>query len=569
MEMQYVALACDYDGTLASEGIVPRSALDALDRLRRSGRKLILVTGRELDDLQRVFPELDRFDRVVAENGALLYRPKEKEAKPLADPPAAAFIDSLRGQGVAPLSVGAVIVATWQPNETIVLETIRRLGLELQIIFNKGAVMVLPAGVNKSTGLAAALDEVGLSPHNVVGIGDAENDHAFLTLCGFSAAPANALPMVKEAADLVTAGARGAGVEELIGRMLAGDLAGFEAQARRQRVLLGKAAGESLLLPRSGGRILLAGTSGSGKSTLVAGLLERLAEAAYQFCVVDPEGDYAAIAGALKIGDSDQPPKGPKVLELLENPHQSVVANLLSIKLDDRPDFLAGLLPALQQLQVRTARPHWLFIDEAHHLLPEEWQRSGEMDSTWPGLFLITVHPDKIARPVLAEIDTLIVLGQSVGDTLARFRSQAGWPPAHDPPSPAPGQALLFRRGADERARLFEVAPPKAMRHRHLRKYAEGKLGDDKSFYFRGPEGRLNLRAHNLELFMQMADGVDDATWIHHLRAGDYSRWFRAAIKDGALADATAAVEADAGADPAQSRARIRQAIEQRYTGTA
>ena len=48
------------------------------------------------------------------------------------------------------------------------------------MIFNKGAVMILPSGVNKATGLAAALEELGLSPHNVVGVGDAENDHAFL-----------------------------------------------------------------------------------------------------------------------------------------------------------------------------------------------------------------------------------------------------------------------------------------------------------------------------------------------------------------------------------------------------
>jgi HAD superfamily hydrolase (TIGR01484 family) len=568
--MQYVALACDYDGTLATDGIVPQSTLDALDRLRRSGRKLVLVTGRELGDLQRVFPALDRFDRVVAENGALLYRPKEKEARPLADPPNAVFVDRLRQHGVSPLSVGAVIVATWQPNETIVLETIRELGLELQIIFNKGAVMVLPASVNKSTGLSAALAEMALSPHNVVGVGDAENDHAFLTLCGFSAAPANALPMVKETADLVTAEARGAGVEALIDRMLADDLASLEARAHRQGILLGQTAtGEPLLLPRHGARILLAGSSGGGKSTLVAGLLERLLEAAYQFCVIDPEGDYDGFPGAFGIGDADQPPKEQKLLELLEKPDESVVANLLVLKLEDRPAFFAGLVPGLQQLQNRAARPHWLFVDEAHHLLSDESRKPAE--GAWHGLVLITVHPDRIPTSILAEIDTLIVLGQAVTDTLAGFRSKTGWPQIHDPSAPALGEALLFRRGdgTEAVARRFEVAPPKATRHRHLRKYAEGRLGDDKSFYFRGPEGRLNLKAHNLDLFMQMADGVDDATWVHHLRAGDYSRWFRYAIKDEGLADAAAAVEGDAGSDPVQTRARIRRAIEERYTAAA
>lgn len=69
--------------------------------------------------------------------------------------------------------MGRVIVATWEPHQTTVLEVIRELGLELHVIFNKGAVMILPSGVNKATGMAATLDELGLSPHNTVGIGDA------------------------------------------------------------------------------------------------------------------------------------------------------------------------------------------------------------------------------------------------------------------------------------------------------------------------------------------------------------------------------------------------------------
>ena len=568
--MHYVALASDYDGTLATDSIVPPSTLEALDRLRRLGRKVILVTGRELDDLRSVMPDLERFDRIVAENGALLYRPKEKEMKALASPPPPAFIDRLRERDVLPLSVGAVIVATWQPNERIVLETISELGLELQIIFNKGAVMVLPSGVNKATGLAAALEEIGLSPHNVVGAGDAENDHALLALCGFSMAPANSLPMVKEAVDLVTAGARGAGVEELIGRMLEDDLASLEERVRHPRVLLGQAAtGEPVMLPRYGGRVLLAGTSGAGKSTLVAGVLERLAGAASQFCVIDPEGDYQGLAVALAVGDGDQAPKAAKILELLEKPNQSVVANLLAVKLDERPGLFAELVPALEQLKLRTARPHWLFVDEAHHLLAEERQGLGERMDGWPGLFLITVHPDQIAASVLAEVDTLIVMGQSVSETVAQFRSRTGWPDVADPPAPDPGEALLFQRHVAGEGRRLVVTPPTAVRLRHQRKYAEGKLGDDKSFFFRGPEGRLNLKAHNLDLFMQMADGIDDTTWLYHLRAGDYSRWFRESIKDAELANATAAIEAEAGLAVGESRARIRAAIEKRYTGAA
>jgi hypothetical protein len=145
------------------------------------------------------------------------------------------FIAALRKRGVARISVGRVIVATWEPHETTVLETIREQGLELQVIFNKGAVMILPAGVNKASGLQAALNRMGVSPSNAVAVGDAENDHAMLALCGFGVAVANALPALKESADLVTRGERGAGVAELIEGLLADDLASHPAAKRPVR----------------------------------------------------------------------------------------------------------------------------------------------------------------------------------------------------------------------------------------------------------------------------------------------------------------------------------------------
>src|SRR5437588_306294 len=204
--MRYLALCCDYDGTLAHDGRVDQATLAGLERLLASGRRLVLVTGRELPDLQAIFPHLDLFARVVAENGALLYRPSSREEKLLAERPPEAFIQAIETRGVRPVSVGRVIVASWHPHETTLLETIRDLGLELQVIFNKDAVMVLPAGVNKATGLTAALEEIGLSPHNTIGIGDAENDHAFLSLCECAAGVANGVAVVKEGAEMGTSG---------------------------------------------------------------------------------------------------------------------------------------------------------------------------------------------------------------------------------------------------------------------------------------------------------------------------------------------------------------------------
>src|SRR5436190_15656789 len=140
--MRYLALCCDYDGTLAEHGAVSDTTVAALERLRASGRRLLMVTGRELEDLKRVFSRLDLFDHVVAENGALLYRPETREEKVLAERPPERFVEALQVRGVGPISVGHVIVATWEPHENMVLETIRDMGLELQVIFNKGAVMI-------------------------------------------------------------------------------------------------------------------------------------------------------------------------------------------------------------------------------------------------------------------------------------------------------------------------------------------------------------------------------------------------------------------------------------------
>jgi hydroxymethylpyrimidine pyrophosphatase-like HAD family hydrolase len=233
--MRYLALASDYDGTLAKDGHVSRETIEALDRLRASGRKLILVTGRELPELRSVFPQLELCDVVVAENGALLYWPHDQREEVLGEPPPEAFIAEMTRRDVRPFSLGRVVFASWRPHETAILETIQQLGIGYQIIFNKRAVMVLPANVNKGTGLLAALDRMKVSPEQVVAVGDAENDHAFLDACSVAAAVDNALPAVKERCDLVLAGDHGRGVIELIDQLVSDDLSSLGPRRPRAR----------------------------------------------------------------------------------------------------------------------------------------------------------------------------------------------------------------------------------------------------------------------------------------------------------------------------------------------
>ncbi len=198
----------------------------ALARVRASGRRVVLVTGRELDDLRLRCPNLDAFDLVVAENGALLFDPRTEQVDELADPPPAAFLEALTGAGV-PFSRGRVIVSTVTPHEIAVLEAVRTLGLDLHVVFNRTAVMILPVDVSKKSGLCLALARLGGRQEATVGVGDAENDHAFLRCCGLAVAVANAIPAIAAGADMVTRAADGAGVIELIDGSLLRDMAGY------------------------------------------------------------------------------------------------------------------------------------------------------------------------------------------------------------------------------------------------------------------------------------------------------------------------------------------------------
>ena len=565
--MHIFTLATDYDGTLAHHGLVDEDTVAALERFKDTGRRLILVTGRELPDLKGVFPHLKLFHRVVAENGGLLYNPDDESERPLAPAPPRAFVDKLRQRGVSPLSVGHSIVATWEPHEKTVLEVIQELGLELQIIFNKGAVMILPSGVNKATGLTEALCELELSLHNCAGVGDAENDHAFLRACGCSAAVANALPMLKKNVDIVLEHDHSAGVVELMERICREDARLIPPTRHGIRVGSDR-DGRVFHAEPYEGNVLIAGTSGVGKSTLATALTERMAEGKFDFCVFDPEGDYSELDHAVSVGDTKTAPQINEVLKLLRQLGTNVVVNTQNLHVAERPAFFAKLLPEIASLRASRGRPHWLLIDEAHHLLPASRADIAQaIPADMPATIFITVHPGAVLPAVLQTVAVVFAVGDAAADVVAEFCEAIGErPPSHALPQLGRDEVLCWFRHSARPALAIKTERPRQAHKRHTRKYAEGNLGEDRSFYFRGPDHALNLRAQNLVIFLQMADGVDDGTWEHHLRAGDYSGWFREMIKDEGLAEEAAEIESDRSLDPQQSRERIKKAVLKRYT---
>jgi len=66
-------------------------------------------------------------------------------------------------------------------------------------------------------------------------------------------------------------------------------------------------------------------------------------------------------------------------------------------------------------------------------------------------------------------------------------------------------------------------------------------------------------------MFLEMADGVDDATWDWHRRRGDFSHWVETSIKDHDLTAELRGLE-QSTSSAGEARRSVRDAIERRYT---
>jgi len=460
--MRYTAIALDYDGTIAHDGVVPPHVLDGLARLKATGRKLVLVTGRELDELLEIFPGITLFDRVVAENGALLYRPETGETKDLNEPPPEAFIERLRREGV-PLSVGNTIVATVRPHETAVLQAIADLGLEYQVIFNKGAVMVLPPGCNKASGLKAALAEIGLSPRNVVASGDGENDHALFELSEYSAAVANAVPKLKDAADHVTAGHHGDGVLEIVAGLIENDLAQMPPRKPRRTLCLGKDEnGTDVVLPRRRASILAGGEPADTREFCMA-VLERLCRKGYQVCVLDTRGDFLDFKPAVIFGTLDNPPAVDEVLTALEKPDVQTVVCLAAVPDEERHQFVERLLVPLRKLREATGRPHWILLDEASDILPASALEADSPAVAAENTIYVTADPAGLAPGILAGVHGFVACGAEAAAMIDAFAAAVSWGTPRLPErAPHEHEALVWFRRSERPVALVTVARVKA-----------------------------------------------------------------------------------------------------------
>ena len=223
--MRFRLLACDYDRTIATDGVVGEPVRQALRSVRKSGRLLVLVTGRTMAELLDVFTELRLFDSVVVENGALLVDPERELERLLCNPVPPELLTELRRRGVGPLVVGRGMLSTPTDNEQAVRTAVGDLGLQLALIPNRDSLMMLSAGCGKAGGLEAAAAELGVPMPETVAVGDGENDVALIDCAGIGVAVEHAVEELKAHADIVLRRPGAAGIIDLCESLAERDLA--------------------------------------------------------------------------------------------------------------------------------------------------------------------------------------------------------------------------------------------------------------------------------------------------------------------------------------------------------
>jgi hypothetical protein len=536
MTNYFHAVAIDYDGTLTTAPQPSAEALAAVRAVRDAGRTVLLVTGRILSELRADFPEVDRhFDAIVGENGAVISQVTDGD-RPLVEPVAPELHSALVARGV-PVRAGQVLLATEAIFDSVVNDEIRRLGLECQVERNRHALMVLPAGVTKGTGIAAALEERGLSPHSAVAIGDAENDHTLLSACEVGVAVANAVDALKAHAEVTLDAPDGAGVSAfLTGGFLLG-LPGV--QPRRRCLTLGSYEDGTLVtIPASRINVMIQGPSGSGKSYLAATLAKQLIGMRYSVCVLDLEGDYAMLAalhGVVVLGGTTAVPPPEEVATLLVNGMTSVVVDLSLQRDDTKRSYALALLAVLNATRRDRGLPHWILIDEAHVSMPsgiDAWWASEESEV---GICAITYRPDLLSRRVAARSEYRIALDADRSATLM----QADWP------EPRP----------------FVLPRAQIAHTRHGHKYMYGRLPAHRRFYFRNQRELTGHTASNLPEFVGEIARLPADVVRHHASHGDFSRWLGDLCRDPRLVATVQEIEAAMSAASPDDLAMLRSRL--------
>jgi hypothetical protein len=267
-------------------------------------------------------------------------------------------------------------------------------------VTNPGALMMLPAGVNKASGVWAALRELGVSRHNLVAIGDGENDLALFEFAEHAVAVQNADPLVQRVADRTTEGAYCEGFLELARDLIANDLAGA---VPRHNVTVGvRDNGEIVSVVPCQDSLLVHGPAGSGKNAVCNRLLEQFLVRSYQCCVIGAEVSGLQVPGSIQsFGDAYEVPRLTDILAALDQPTQSVAINLAALSVETRPIFTDALLVQLQALHDRLGRPHVVLIQQAHSFLAGNGASASSARFSEVTMIYATTEPERMPASIL------------------------------------------------------------------------------------------------------------------------------------------------------------------------
>jgi hydroxymethylpyrimidine pyrophosphatase-like HAD family hydrolase len=534
--------AFDFDGTLAENGAVPQAVQKALEHLHSAGCALFLVTGRLTNSV--VLGSLaDIFTGIVWENGAVLVHTATGEIYLPYGQVDPLLVIALEKAGV-PLEHGRAIVSTWNPHDQTVWQEVNRWAGEAAVVHNKGAVMILPPGASKGTGLRGLLHICGLSSHNLVSFGDAENDLSLFELSELAVAVADAVPALRAVADVVAGQPGPAGVSEVLSQywIAAEQQHALPDGKHAQSILLGKdEAGSPVTLSGAflaGGNLGIFGDPSTGKSWVAGLLAEGLHHAGYQILVIDPEGDFRGLRILPEIvaleGSQTTLPLAPQVMTLLEWGNASVVVDLSTFPVTQRHSYVAELLENVRSLKERKFRPHWILLEEAQHFLhPQGNTVSRALAPMLPvgGLAFVSYRPDRLAGPVLTALDRCLLTGFRAPELAQAICRQFSLPEKTlNIPS---GHVWL----CGEKLVKLRPSARRVPHIRHLHKYLDKGLPPHKRFHFHDQRGFLGLEAASLFEFLQMLRTVPAGSLAYHQARGDFAAWATGSLGDDCLAN--------------------------------
>jgi hypothetical protein len=431
--------------------------------------------------------------------------------------------------------------------------------------------MVLPSTVSKGSGLLEALEDLGISYHSTIGIGDAENDLALLRQSELGVAVGNAVDSLKREADIVLTAIAGEAVADFLRNRVLGE-APLPA-SRRWQITLGQSEnGGRVRMPASQANVLFVGDSGVGKSYAAGLLAERLIDLGYSVCVLDPEGDHGPLGHlhqVVALGGSGPLPPAERVPELLRQQFGSLVVDLSLLGEEQQARYAAELLQALDEERSRSGLPHWIVVDEAQVPFADEGAACQTFQGQ-KGLCLVSYDPGELCHSPELDFDFLIAIPGKNGidpaavESIRRLWDIDGFDGL---PVPGEGQALLARLGDSARVELFKLGRRFVQHVRHWHKYADAHLPPGSMFLFRNYFGLTGARADNLATFRRELLLCDSTVLEHHAAHNDFSKWLAHAIHDETLASTARELEGQTRADSTFESLRhaLVEAIEIRY----